>query len=71
MSYLTALTGVFVVLGVILLCFLAAVYLLRRYIGDRGERPAGFVGFLVRYVLVFGLLLGLETFTLWLFPSVH
>ena len=71
MSYLAALTGVFVVLGVILLCFLAAAYFLRRFIDGRAKRPARLLGFLIRYVLVFGLLLGLESFTLWLFPSVH
>lgn len=59
------------VLGAILLAFAIAAFLMRRFLGREGKQPTSIVRFLIRYVVAFGLLLGLETLLLWAFPSFH
>lgn len=71
MSYWLALALVFGVLGVILLSFAIAVYLVRPMLGGDARRSTGLARFLIRYTVVFGLLLGLETLFLQVLPSFH
>jgi exosortase/archaeosortase family protein len=46
-------------------------YVIKRHLSGQGRKADRLVAFLSRYVFVFGLLLGLEAFVLWLFPAVH
>lgn len=46
-------------------------YVIKRHLGGQGRKADRLIGFMSRYVVVFGFLLGLESCVLWLLPSVH
>jgi exosortase/archaeosortase family protein len=71
MTYGLILAIALAIVTLIFVGFGVSGYVIRRLVGRKAERMHGFVRFLSRYVVVFGLLLGLEAFLLWVFPSFH
>jgi exosortase/archaeosortase family protein len=70
MGYPLYLAIAVVVLAAILVGFGVSGHVIR-LLGKRGRKPSGFSRFLLRYVVAFGVLLGLEAFVLWVLPSFH
>jgi exosortase/archaeosortase family protein len=70
MSYSLYLAVAVAILTLILVGFGVSGYVIG-LVTKRDRKPPGFSRFLVRYVVAFGVLLGLEAFVLWVFPSFH
>lgn len=71
MTYSLFLAIALVILALILVGFGISGYVIGRLAGKQEWRIHSFLGFLSRYVVVFGLLLALEAVVAWLFPSFH
>ncbi len=71
MSYDVVLAAAIALVVLIYVGFGASGYVIRKLVGRREWKAPSFFRFLARYVLVFGILLGLEVLVLWLSPALH
>jgi exosortase/archaeosortase family protein len=71
MAYSSYLAIALALLAFILVGFGVSGYVIRRFAGRQEWQAHSFVRFLAHYLVVFGILLGLEALVIWVVPAVH